>query len=346
MSNLTSVRFSFLVRELEGCAWRADGLQAAREARGARRGDPRRPDAIFGRAPVRPEPAFMTKSPTELSANLRPAECRGCSPGYRGGDGVLGHAEERRDRPSIQRHQRSDPLGRCHRTRIHRSELAYRPPLSLGGHVRKGERGTTVVYADRFVPVEEKRRASETGDEAQAISFLKRFTVFSTDQCDDLPSEVATTAAPPARPDRAAARKAHQGNRHQLPDRRQQPPSMHQQKIMCRCRHRNPISSRSIGIERPCMSWRMPAAIRHASTVTCQAATAPRSTPSRNSLQRYRLLSVALRSGSCRRCGTPIISAPGLRCCERTIARLCELLHKPARLRIISLDSCRSPLAA
>lgn len=60
------------------------------------------------------------------------------------------------------------------------SWLTFRQALSLGGHVRKGERGTTVVYADRFVPVDEKRRASENGEEAQAIPFLKRFTVYST----------------------------------------------------------------------------------------------------------------------------------------------------------------------
>jgi antirestriction protein ArdC len=54
------------------------------------------------------------------------------------------------------------------------SWLTFRQALSLGGHVRKGERGTTVVYADRFVPSDEKRRAAETGEEAQAISFLKR----------------------------------------------------------------------------------------------------------------------------------------------------------------------------
>ncbi len=56
------------------------------------------------------------------------------------------------------------------------SWLTFRQALSLGGHVRKGERGTTVVYADRFVPSDEKRRAAEAGDEAQAIPFLKRFT--------------------------------------------------------------------------------------------------------------------------------------------------------------------------
>jgi antirestriction protein ArdC len=75
--------------------------------------------------------------------------------------------------------------------------LTFRQALTLGGHVRKGERGTTVVYADRFVPADEKRRARETGEEAQAVPFLKRFTVFNTDQCDGLPADIATTAPPP-----------------------------------------------------------------------------------------------------------------------------------------------------
>jgi antirestriction protein ArdC len=60
------------------------------------------------------------------------------------------------------------------------SWLTFRQALSLGGHVRKGERGTTVVYADRFVPSNEKRRAAETGEEVKAIPFLKRFTVSYT----------------------------------------------------------------------------------------------------------------------------------------------------------------------
>ncbi|MCK1754628.1 DUF1738 domain-containing protein [Bradyrhizobium sp. 137] len=77
------------------------------------------------------------------------------------------------------------------------SWLTFRQALLLGGHVRKGERGTTIVYADRFVPADEKRRASENGEEAQAIAFLKRFTVFNSDQCEGLPSEITTTAPPP-----------------------------------------------------------------------------------------------------------------------------------------------------
>ena len=39
------------------------------------------------------------------------------------------------------------------------SWLTFRQALALGGNVRKGERGTTVVYADRFTPDDERRRA-------------------------------------------------------------------------------------------------------------------------------------------------------------------------------------------
>ena len=74
------------------------------------------------------------------------------------------------------------------------SWLTFRQALSLGGNVRKGERGTTVVYADRFVPDDEKQRARETGEEAQAIPFLKRFTVFNLAQCEGLPEDLAVAA--------------------------------------------------------------------------------------------------------------------------------------------------------
>ncbi|MDR7260454.1 antirestriction protein ArdC [Sphingomonas sp. BE270] len=77
------------------------------------------------------------------------------------------------------------------------SWLTFRQALSLGGNVRKGEHGTTVVYADRFTPEDEKRRARETGEEAAAIPFLKRFTVFNAAQCDGLPEDVAVVAPSP-----------------------------------------------------------------------------------------------------------------------------------------------------
>jgi antirestriction protein ArdC len=77
------------------------------------------------------------------------------------------------------------------------SWLTFRQALALGGHVRRGERGTTVVYADRFVPDDARRRAAQTGGEARTIPFLKRFTVFNMDQIDDLPDDLATVAPPP-----------------------------------------------------------------------------------------------------------------------------------------------------
>ncbi len=77
------------------------------------------------------------------------------------------------------------------------SWLTFRQALALGGNVRKGEHGTTVVYADRFVPDDERKRARETGEDAQAIPFLKRFTVFNAAQCEGLPEDVTIVAPPP-----------------------------------------------------------------------------------------------------------------------------------------------------
>lgn len=66
--------------------------------------------------------------------------------------------------------------------------LTFRQALSMGGHVRKGEPGTTICYVDSFVPNNERQRAQETGDDPSRIPFLKRFTVFNVEQCDCLPA--------------------------------------------------------------------------------------------------------------------------------------------------------------
>jgi antirestriction protein ArdC len=78
------------------------------------------------------------------------------------------------------------------------SWLTFRQALALGAHVRKGEKGITVVYADRFIPYRERTRAAEAGDEPEAIPFLKRFTVFNADQCADLPADLAPPPEPVA----------------------------------------------------------------------------------------------------------------------------------------------------
>jgi antirestriction protein ArdC len=74
--------------------------------------------------------------------------------------------------------------------------LTFRQALELSGHVRKGEQGTMVVYADRFVPEAEKARAEQSGGEARAVPFLKRFTVFNVAQCEGLPDGLDGGGAP------------------------------------------------------------------------------------------------------------------------------------------------------
>ncbi|WDF72262.1 ArdC family protein [Novosphingobium sp. KACC 22771] len=64
--------------------------------------------------------------------------------------------------------------------------LTFRQALEAGGNVRKGEKGVTVVYADRFTPQAEKTRAQESGEDARSVPFLKRFTVFNVAQCEGL----------------------------------------------------------------------------------------------------------------------------------------------------------------
>ncbi|MCD1594449.1 MULTISPECIES: zincin-like metallopeptidase domain-containing protein [Thalassospira] len=80
------------------------------------------------------------------------------------------------------------------------SWLTFRQALKLGGTVRKGERGVTVVYASRFIPGEGKKKgqfAPDTSKDPRAIPFLKRFTVFNLDQCDGLPEDITAQSVPP-----------------------------------------------------------------------------------------------------------------------------------------------------
>src|ERR1700681_1740957 len=79
---------------------------------------------------------------------------------------------------------------------VGQSWLTFRQALGMGGNVRKGEHGTTVVYADRFIPDDERKRADRDGDEPGAIPFLKRFTVFNCQQCENLPDGLITAQPP------------------------------------------------------------------------------------------------------------------------------------------------------
>jgi antirestriction protein ArdC len=76
------------------------------------------------------------------------------------------------------------------------SWLTFKQALALGGHVRKGERGTLIVYADRFVPEDVRLRAHASGEQPRSIPFLKRFTVFNAGQCEGLPEGIAAPVPP------------------------------------------------------------------------------------------------------------------------------------------------------
>jgi antirestriction protein ArdC len=71
--------------------------------------------------------------------------------------------------------------------------MTFRQALALGGHVRKGEHGATVVYANRIT-------RTETGDNGQdverEIPFLKAYTVFNVDQVEGLPGHFYAVAEP------------------------------------------------------------------------------------------------------------------------------------------------------
>jgi len=68
--------------------------------------------------------------------------------------------------------------------------LTFKQALELGGSVRKGEKGTSVYYADKFIPEKERQRARDDGTDPATIHFLKRYTVFNAEQCDGLSADL------------------------------------------------------------------------------------------------------------------------------------------------------------
>jgi antirestriction protein ArdC len=113
--------------------------------------------------------------------------------------------------------------------------LTFKQTQEFGAHVRKGEHGSTVVFADRFTKTEQSASGEDIATE---IPFLKAYTVFNAGQVEGLPEHFygRPEAALPlaeriARADAFVARTraviAHGGNRAFYapgPDRIQLPP--------------------------------------------------------------------------------------------------------------------------
>jgi antirestriction protein ArdC len=75
--------------------------------------------------------------------------------------------------------------------------MTFRQALELGGHVRKGEHGSTVVYANRITRTE----TSDKGEDVEReIPFLKAYTVFNVDQVEGLPPTFYATETPTLEP--------------------------------------------------------------------------------------------------------------------------------------------------
>ena len=100
--------------------------------------------------------------------------------------------------------------------------MTFRQALELDAHVRKGEKGSLVVYANSIKRTEHDEKSGE--DVEREIPYMKGYTVFNVEQIDGLPeiyyAKAAPTLDPIARIDHAekflhatGAKIAHGGNR-------------------------------------------------------------------------------------------------------------------------------------
>lgn len=72
--------------------------------------------------------------------------------------------------------------------------MTFRQAKELGGHVRKGESGSPVVYANKITKTEIDH---ETGEEVDAeIPFMKGYTAFNVEQIEGLPDHFYAPAKP------------------------------------------------------------------------------------------------------------------------------------------------------
>lgn len=71
--------------------------------------------------------------------------------------------------------------------------MTFKQALDLKGHVRKGEHGSMVVYADRFTKIESDDNGQDVERE---IPFLKAYTVFNVAQIEGLPAHYYAQAEP------------------------------------------------------------------------------------------------------------------------------------------------------
>jgi antirestriction protein ArdC len=75
--------------------------------------------------------------------------------------------------------------------------MTYRQAAELGGQVRRGEKGSLVVYASSFT----RRETADDGEEHEyGVPFLKSYSVFNCEQIDGLPARYYAKAQPTLQP--------------------------------------------------------------------------------------------------------------------------------------------------
>jgi len=72
--------------------------------------------------------------------------------------------------------------------------LTYKQAQELGGQVRKGEKGSLVVYANTITRNETDETSGEETE--RAIPFMKSYTAFNAEQVEGLPAHFYAMAAP------------------------------------------------------------------------------------------------------------------------------------------------------
>jgi antirestriction protein ArdC len=72
--------------------------------------------------------------------------------------------------------------------------MTFRQAIELNAHVRKGEKGSLVVYANAITRAEHDENTGE--DIEREIHYLKGYTVFNVEQIDGLPDHYYAKAAP------------------------------------------------------------------------------------------------------------------------------------------------------
>jgi antirestriction protein ArdC len=70
--------------------------------------------------------------------------------------------------------------------------LTFKQALELGGHVRKGERGTKVYFVKQL---QVRDKAADDDAVTRIVPLLREYTVFNVDQCENLPERIVAPGA-------------------------------------------------------------------------------------------------------------------------------------------------------